>query len=80
MSARGSFQARQISNSQLNSDKKEKLVLLQSMWICATTISVVVWFFFNTVIIPNHWAYFFTTMVWLTCAGSNAFIYLIFNK
>uniref|UniRef100_A0A915KHJ3 Uncharacterized protein n=1 Tax=Romanomermis culicivorax TaxID=13658 RepID=A0A915KHJ3_ROMCU len=61
-------------------DKKERLVLIQAILLCLMVILTLIGFFIVPRFWDNRWMNVLSNVIWLSCAGNNAIIYILFNS
>uniref|UniRef100_A0A915JK94 7TM GPCR serpentine receptor class x (Srx) domain-containing protein n=1 Tax=Romanomermis culicivorax TaxID=13658 RepID=A0A915JK94_ROMCU len=63
-----------------NRKKEERMVMYQALWLCSLDIvSSCSYIAFQYVTI-SRWATFWTNFTWIFCAGTDSFIFLVFNR
>uniref|UniRef100_A0A915KWC5 Uncharacterized protein n=1 Tax=Romanomermis culicivorax TaxID=13658 RepID=A0A915KWC5_ROMCU len=60
--------------------KREWSVLLQAFLICVNVLFTILGFFLVPVFVQNKWVSFLTNLIWITCTGLNALIYIFLNQ
>jgi len=74
------FQVNQIVSLEVARErKKDKKVLLQASLLCAMVILTILGFFVFQ-LLHNRWANVAANLIWLTCAGNNAILYIVLNR
>lgn len=75
------FQKKEIMSPEIAAqNKKELMVLLQASLLCVMVSLTLLGFFLIPMIMDNRWFNVVSNLVWLACAGNNAFIYILLNR